>query len=390
MSFDLERGDHAPHGASALAPASLVVRDGAFYWLAERYRRVGRADRAEELLSGGLESRPQHLGARVARARLLLARGERTGARADVEAVLRDEPNHWSALLLLARLMAAEGWIHAERAVVRRLQHLDPGHPKLLQWVQRLDHLAARMPTAPAFALPARGPDGVVATERPVAWPQRGADVATVVVDAESVSALDAAAADAAQHTGDDPKMEVGRVGGGADEAGLETSRSAVDEEVGDGGGPARTPPSAFRAVTNPGARPPADLARHFLLVRRGTTQPAAAVPSGTTRADVVPADGPAGIEAAVARGELAEAREIMLRMLRDDPSRDSLRRRFLECGGREDELPALPSSAAASVLAEPDAIESLLVALRASDGPEGERAMPASQSPGADPGSQP
>lgn len=332
---------------------SIRNREGAFYWLAERFRRVGRVDRAEDLLNAGLEQSPKHLGARVARARIRLAHGDRRGARDDTEFVLGWDAHHWAALVLLARLMAAEGWVHGERAVVKRLQQLDPGHPKLLQWAQRLDLAAARLPTAPELAVPVRAPEeraplgGALAGRAAPAlglFPSAEAEVATLPLPSIELAS-------------EEPALDEGPDAGTTD---AEARPLA-----------SRTPPSSFRAVTQPGVAMPADISQHFRLARRGTTQPAAAVPT------VPSADLPSGsaspgqlegifaVDAAVARGELGEAREILLRMLGVDPARDSLRRRFLECGGTERELPLVRAEPVAAALAEPEALESLLRAVR-------------------------
>jgi tetratricopeptide (TPR) repeat protein len=74
-------------------PASI-----AFAALAEEFRRVGRFEDAIETCRTGLQRHPAYLSARVTLGRALLETGDYTGAREELETVLRSAPENLAAI----------------------------------------------------------------------------------------------------------------------------------------------------------------------------------------------------------------------------------------------------------------------------------------------------
>lgn len=103
----------AAEGAPALARVELAT------FLAGRGRRA----EALELLDGALARNPFHAGARLARARLRLDAGDRSGAAEDARRVLEDRPGDAGA----ARLLAAAG---AKATPARVAKKTSRGAPK--------------------------------------------------------------------------------------------------------------------------------------------------------------------------------------------------------------------------------------------------------------------
>ncbi len=293
---DRRLGEWFPHGGLALAEIERIHAGVAFVYLADRWRRVGRPERAEEVLRAGLTRHPGHHAARVALARLLYARGDEGGAREELERVVEADSNHWSAWVGLARLLGRKGVVEAERAVVRRLMTIRPDDPSLLAWYSRLAAVGPTTPGAgrsshPHLAVPMARPGGPGVSIHQ--------EAATRVLPA-----LD---------------------GGVPDEDML--------------GVP------AIRGGTQPSARLPLP------------PRPIASV----RFEEVDPTLSPAIAEEMAARGELPGALRVLETLLARDPRREQLRRRYLELGGSEGNLPAIEAEDGAS-LPDAEALEAVLV----------------------------
>lgn len=101
----------------------------------------GRWDEAEEVLTGAVARDPQAVEPHCALGRLLLGRGDRTGAAQALEVALRLNPHHTEARIALARLALQSG---AGEEAARQLDRVFGVHPDLAQaWAMRAAILSA-------------------------------------------------------------------------------------------------------------------------------------------------------------------------------------------------------------------------------------------------------
>lgn len=120
--------------------------DGRFWVpLADRFRRVGRLDRAEELLRAGLEHAPGSVSARVVLAQCLADGGRNSEARREFERVLVADPQNLVALRALGSLAAAEGRRDEALHWYRGLLAVDPSNEDGRRALDAL-HVAASEP----------------------------------------------------------------------------------------------------------------------------------------------------------------------------------------------------------------------------------------------------
>ena len=127
-----------------------------FLGLAEELLRAGAGAEALAVLDAGLEARPGHVAATVARARCLIALGRPDEARRALDWVLERDPAHLVAAKLAVEAWLREGDRDRARESLARYAALAAADPDLAGLRARLDALA--VDPAAAASSPERAP----------------------------------------------------------------------------------------------------------------------------------------------------------------------------------------------------------------------------------------
>jgi len=142
-----------------------------FAQLAEEYRKAGDRAEAIRVARAGLALHPAYPSARLTLGRALLDSGDAAGARAELEAALRDAPDNILASRFLGQALEAVGELGPALQQLEKTLKMAPGDRQL---ETQIVALRSRVGTPPARATaPATAPGG-----RPAAAPARSAESA--------------------------------------------------------------------------------------------------------------------------------------------------------------------------------------------------------------------
>jgi len=150
-----------------------------FLGLAEELLRAGHGEEALGVLEAGLEARPGHLAASVAKARCLVGLGRRLDGWAALEPILARDPAHLVAAKLAVEIWLGEGVLDRARAALERYGPLGTADPDLRRFQERMAELEAKEGAAAtgAAAKTAPPPGGT-----PEATPDDGDELVTVTL----------------------------------------------------------------------------------------------------------------------------------------------------------------------------------------------------------------
>jgi predicted Zn-dependent protease len=129
-----------------------------FAQLAEEHRKAGEHAEAIRVARAGLVQHPSYPSARLTLGRALLDSGDPVGARAELEAALRDAPDNILASRFLGQALAAAGELGPALVQLQKTLKLAPGDRQLEGQIVALQ---AKLGTAPSSAAASAPPAAV-------------------------------------------------------------------------------------------------------------------------------------------------------------------------------------------------------------------------------------